>query len=1077
MVNLCPSCGVENTDTAKFCNECGKSLSEKENTGNGKPFTLSKGVTLRGRYTIELLIKAGGMGAVYKAEDQNLSKVCAVKELWPYWVGSGEERDYMIKKFEIEAKLLSQLHHKSLPRVIDYFTSDERYYLVMDFVEGYDLDSLIRKEGNPGLSKEKILPWAIEVCEVLEYLHNHAPPIIYRDLKPSNIMVRISDNQIVLIDFGIACVIQNEVGGAPRTTIGTMGYIAPEQYLGKPVLASDIYSLGATLYHLLTGNMPVPFDYKPMSSIVQDIPALLEEVVQACLTLNLADRIQKAADVKLKLGAVLREINLSSTSEIPRAGLRDTLIIRIPPSLSEENFLDEPEELEEFIEDSEVDEFDERDTREIKKASEVKINGRYEEDFFDEDFIDRSFVSEEYEDEEDFQEVELTEEEFINELSVEIVNGIFEAGEELNKDYLKELPRREVSYKIAEKFIEGLEEDEIPEGLSRKYVSEKIGEKLVVEFQKKLDENRLDIKNKEQEDNLALKQIQENYEEGFLDFSGEDSAGEAQSIFKEDEDFLELADDDAGTSPSPFEEDFIDFSDSSEEAEQVPFEEDFVELSEEAKAISVEEDFIDLSDKIELLELPAAEEDFIDFSDESSKTAQSIFKEEEDFISFSECNSKLSITSFEEDFIDLPDSSLLSGEEDFIEILPDRKETYTKVTVSNSIDLDEAEFASLDFEGFTFLDDENIKDLKIDESLIGNYGEDEKFMSADDEKESEFVLNDNLSDKEKACQYFEKAQELIGQKQFQNAVDFCEKALELDAEFLDVYYTLGSIYKKVNRSALAVDAYKKYLSLKQKKNREKIKARSASIKNKDFSKDKKNEQIKEVLTGAGDKAAGKNKIIGEAGLAEIEKKPVLKGEIKDGKVLPTGEKPDSSNEKKNEETNEIRLVKRKPSKVRLGLGLKKTIFKKDIKSGQFEKEKKGKDTVRSKESSGNKKRNKKEEIKKKLSVAKKYSRKGQFTLAIGEYENVLKNNPELSILYINLGEVYKKLGEFSLAIDNYKKYLELKPDNIDINFELALLYKIKGNKELAIMYFDKCIKLDPDSSLAKRAAKYIKEFK
>jgi len=124
-----------------------------------------------------------------------------VKELRPHWVNSEQERQYLIKKFESEAKLLSQLHHINLPRVIDYFIAEERYYLVMDFIDGADLHAIIKKQGKPGLPQKTVLKWALQVCEVLKYLHNYDPPIIYRDLKPSNIMLRKSDNRIVLIDF------------------------------------------------------------------------------------------------------------------------------------------------------------------------------------------------------------------------------------------------------------------------------------------------------------------------------------------------------------------------------------------------------------------------------------------------------------------------------------------------------------------------------------------------------------------------------------------------------------------------------------------------------------------------------------------------------------------------------------------------------------------------------------------------------------------------------------------------------------------------------------------------------------
>ncbi|MEQ8224139.1 MAG: protein kinase [Candidatus Eremiobacterota bacterium] len=295
--NRCPNCKTENSDTAKFCCDCGKFLMVPRSEARTEP--LSEGNMLIGRYTIKNLIKSGGMAAIYRAEDNHLGKICAVKELLPHWSKSKQEKEYMILRFKSEAKILSELHHESLPRVSDYFTYNEQYYLVMDFIDGEDLDAVLLKKGKSGLPYEQVIQLGVQICNILEYLHTCNPPVIYRDLKPGNIMIRASDGKLFLIDFGIAYAI--EQNGSPRTMIGTMGYIAPEQYMGKPVIESDLYSLGATLYHLFTGLMPVPFTYRSIRESVPSIPAYLDSVISRSLELEAGKRFHTAREMKMAL--------------------------------------------------------------------------------------------------------------------------------------------------------------------------------------------------------------------------------------------------------------------------------------------------------------------------------------------------------------------------------------------------------------------------------------------------------------------------------------------------------------------------------------------------------------------------------------------------------------------------------------------------------------------------------------------------------------------------------------------------------------------------------------------------------
>ncbi|MEQ8189422.1 MAG: protein kinase, partial [Candidatus Eremiobacterota bacterium] len=287
IMSVCSKCGEENKEEAKFCNGCGASLlidpSEFE---PAEPLTSNH--ILIERYRIEELIKSGGMGAVYRGHDTRLHKIVAIKELIKLSMSSKERQDD-IKRFEREASILANLHHKYLPRVIDYFTVENKYYLVMDYVEGHDLNTILCTEGDPALPEDRVLPWIIQTCEVMDYLHNQSPPIIYRDLKPSNIMVNNADKTIKLVDFGIARSIDPDYYTS-NTIIGTLGYAPLEQYQGKAGIRSDIYALGATMHHLLTGKKPVPFDFKDAREINNKISERTNNIVMKALSTQPEDR-------------------------------------------------------------------------------------------------------------------------------------------------------------------------------------------------------------------------------------------------------------------------------------------------------------------------------------------------------------------------------------------------------------------------------------------------------------------------------------------------------------------------------------------------------------------------------------------------------------------------------------------------------------------------------------------------------------------------------------------------------------------------------------------------------------------
>ena len=222
---------------------------------------------LRGRYEIVRLVGQGGMGAVYQANDLRLvGRFCAIKEVLPNLLtdqrGAGMDLEQTIEQFYQEASVLARLDHPNLPKVSDYFSVDGREYLVMDFIEGRDLQEILNEVLRQGkhLSETQVMIWASQLLDALDYLHSQEPPVLHRDIKPSNIKIT-PENRVKLVDFGLVKILQPD--DASTVTVvqgrGTVAYTPLEQYggdTGHTDVRSDIYSLGATLYHLLAGAPP-----------------------------------------------------------------------------------------------------------------------------------------------------------------------------------------------------------------------------------------------------------------------------------------------------------------------------------------------------------------------------------------------------------------------------------------------------------------------------------------------------------------------------------------------------------------------------------------------------------------------------------------------------------------------------------------------------------------------------------------------------------------------------------------------------------------------------------------------------
>jgi outer membrane protein assembly factor BamB/tRNA A-37 threonylcarbamoyl transferase component Bud32 len=269
---------------------------------------LTTGAQLQDRYKVLGVIGIGGMGAVYKAQDlrfPGVLRLCAVKEMINT-ASDPQVRQMIVRNFEREASILATLGHPAIPQVYDYFTEGSRCYLVEEFVTGKDLEARLA-EAEGFFSEGVIADWAIQLCEVLSYLHNHKPrPIIFRDLKPSNIMLD-DHNRIRLVDFGIAKLFQS---GEKGTMIGTEGYSPPEQYRGIAEPRGDIYALGATLHHLLSKQDPrlePPFSFheRPIYKTNPTVSRELVEVVDKALEYDVNKRWGSAEEFRRALATSL----------------------------------------------------------------------------------------------------------------------------------------------------------------------------------------------------------------------------------------------------------------------------------------------------------------------------------------------------------------------------------------------------------------------------------------------------------------------------------------------------------------------------------------------------------------------------------------------------------------------------------------------------------------------------------------------------------------------------------------------------------------------------------------------------
>lgn len=250
------------------------------------------GALIDGKYEILKEIGRGGMSIVYLARDNRLNKQWAIKEIRKK--GNSKSDEIIINSLLAEADLMKRLDHPALPRIVDIVSSFATIYIIMDYIEGRSLDVILKEKG--ARPEEDVISWSRQLAEALRYLHSQNPPIIYRDMKPSNIMLK-PDGNVKIIDFGIAGEYRENALSA-TTVLGTRGYAPPEQYAGRTDKRSDIFSLGMTMYSLITGRDPVKGDiYMPVRQIDKDLSEGIELIIDKCVQPDVNDRYQSCEEL------------------------------------------------------------------------------------------------------------------------------------------------------------------------------------------------------------------------------------------------------------------------------------------------------------------------------------------------------------------------------------------------------------------------------------------------------------------------------------------------------------------------------------------------------------------------------------------------------------------------------------------------------------------------------------------------------------------------------------------------------------------------------------------------------------
>jgi serine/threonine protein kinase/membrane protein implicated in regulation of membrane protease activity len=277
---------------------------------------IAPGTVIANRYRVIQPLGEGGMKAVYLAEDLRFkARRCALAVMVDNFT-SEEARHHAVLGFQREADVLAQLDHPAIPRVSDRFSEHDHHYFVMDYVAGQTVETKLALAGGQ-LGQYEVIHLALQICDALDYLHRRVPPVVYRDLKPANLIVT-PEGKVKLVDFGIARHFTRE-----GTTVGTIGYAAPEQYQGECEPRSDLYSLAATLHHLLTGRDPTrfPFDFPPLSLLLPGGNPKLEQLIAESLKRERAERPATAREFEQRLLEISTNSGATVRSELKPASL------------------------------------------------------------------------------------------------------------------------------------------------------------------------------------------------------------------------------------------------------------------------------------------------------------------------------------------------------------------------------------------------------------------------------------------------------------------------------------------------------------------------------------------------------------------------------------------------------------------------------------------------------------------------------------------------------------------------------------------------------------------------------------
>jgi len=288
----CPKCGRAKPDLAECFKKYGTCyLLEQLSEEDEEIIYLHEE-----KFRIIDALRKGGMATLYLGEEHD-GRLCIIKEMYDYFP-SPEEKRISASMFEAEAFMLLSLNHPGIPEIMDFFIEDDKYYLVMEYIEGENLSDLLYNYYQEGFPEKDILSYGIQICDILECLHSYIPPVIHRDINPNNFIKRDSDGKITMIDFGIATIFEPE---GTVTLTGTPGYIAPELYESYVDVRSDIFSLGVTLHQLLTGQDPsegIPFEFEPVRKFKPSLSHEIEKIIEKSLEKDREKRFNSVIDMK-----------------------------------------------------------------------------------------------------------------------------------------------------------------------------------------------------------------------------------------------------------------------------------------------------------------------------------------------------------------------------------------------------------------------------------------------------------------------------------------------------------------------------------------------------------------------------------------------------------------------------------------------------------------------------------------------------------------------------------------------------------------------------------------------------------